>query len=168
MNYWLMKSEPGCFALEDLEQSPGKVAAWDGVRNFQARNLLRDAIKTGDGVLFYHSSCAEPAIVGLAEVLRDGYPDHTARDPGSDHYDPRATPDNPIWFMVDIQFLARLPQPLTREMLRSHPVLAGMMVLQRGSRLSVQPVTADEWRAVLAVAGMVDPLRGKTKRASGE
>jgi predicted RNA-binding protein with PUA-like domain len=168
MNYWLMKSEPGCFALEDLEQSPGKVAAWDGVRNFQARNLLRDAIKTGDGVLFYHSSCAEPAIVGLAEVLRDGYPDHTARDPGSDHYDPRATPDNPIWFMVDIQFLARLPQPLTREMLRSHPVLAGMMVLQRGSRLSVQPVTADEWRAVLAVAGMADPLRGNTKRASGE
>jgi len=168
MNYWLMKSEPGCFALDDLEQSPGKVAAWDGVRNFQARNLLRDAIKTGDGVLFYHSSCAEPAIVGLAEVLRDGYPDHTARDPGSDHYDPRATPDNPIWFMVDIQFLARLPQPLTREMLRSHPVLAGMMVLQRGSRLSVQPVTADEWRAVLAVAGMADPLRGNTKRASGE
>ena len=168
MNYWLMKSEPGCFALDDLEQSPGKVAAWDGVRNFQARNLLRDAIKTGDGVLFYHSSCAEPAIVGLAEVLRGGYPDHTARDPGSDHYDPRATPDNPIWFMVDIQFLARLPQPLTREMLRSHPVLAGMMVLQRGSRLSVQPVTADEWRAVLAVAGMADPLRGNTKRASGE
>ena len=168
MNYWLMKSEPGCFALDDLEQSPGKVAAWDGVRNFQARNLLRDAIKTGDGVLFYHSSCAEPAIVGLAEVLRDGYPDHTARDPGSDHYDPRATPDNPIWFMVDIQFLARLPQPLTRDMLRSHPVLAGMMVLQRGSRLSVQPVTADEWRAVLAVAGMADPLRGNTKRASGE
>jgi predicted RNA-binding protein with PUA-like domain len=168
MRYWLMKSEPGCFALDDLEQSPGKVAAWDGVRNFQARNLLRDGIKIGDGVLFYHSSCTEPAIVGLAEVLRGGYPDHTARDPGSDHYDPRATPDNPIWFMVDIQFLARLPQPLTRDMLRSHPVLAGMMVLQRGCRLSVQPVTADEWRAVLAVAGMVDPLRGKTKRASGE
>ena len=168
MRYWLMKSEPGCFALDDLEQSPGKVAAWDGVRNFQARNLLRDAIKTGDGVLFYHSSCAEPAIVGLAEVLRGGYPDHTARDPGSDHYDPRATPDNPIWFMVDIQFLARLPQPLTRDMLRSHPVLAGMMVLQRGCRLSVQPVTADEWRAVLAVAGMADPLRGNTKRAAGE
>ena len=168
MRYWLMKSEPGCFALDDLEQSPGKVAAWDGVRNFQARNLLRDGIKIGDGVLFYHSSCTEPAIVGLAEVLRGGYPDHTARDPGSDHYDPRATPDNPIWFMVDIQFLARLPQPLTRDMLRSHPVLAGMMVLQRGSRLSVQPVTADEWRAVLAVAGMVDPLRWKTKRASGE
>ena len=163
MNYWLMKSEPGCFALEDLEQSPGKVAAWDGVRNFQARNLLRDQIKVGDGVLFYHSSCAEPAIVGLAEVLRDGYPDHTARDPGSAHFDPRATADMPIWYMVDIKFLARLPQPLTRAMLRTHPVLAGMLLLQRGTRLSVQPVTADEWRAVLALAGMVDPLGGRTE-----
>jgi len=158
MRYWLMKSEPGCFALDDLQQLPGGVAAWDGVRNFQARNLLRDAIKVGDGVLFYHSSCAEPAIVGLAEVVRDGYPDHTAQDPANDHYDPRATPDNPIWYMVDIKFLLRLPQPLTRDLLRSHPVLAGMMVLQRGSRLSVQPVSAVEWRAVLALAGLVDPL----------
>jgi len=157
MSYWLMKSEPGCFALDDLQQMPGGVAAWDGVRNFQARNLLRDEIKVGDGVLFYHSSCAEPAIVGLAEVVRDGYPDHTAQNPVSDHYDPRATPDNPIWYMVDIKFMVRLPQPLTRDLLRSHPVLAGMMVLQRGSRLSVQPVTADEWRAVLALAGLVDP-----------
>ncbi len=89
MRYWLMKSEPTCFSLDDLERSPGGVAAWDGVRNFQARNLLRDEIRTGDGVLFYHSSCAEPAIVGLAEVVRSGYPDHTAQDPRSEHYDPQ-------------------------------------------------------------------------------
>jgi predicted RNA-binding protein with PUA-like domain len=154
MNYWLFKSEPTCFSIDDLENSPNGVAPWDGVRNFQARNLLRDEIKPGDGVLFYHSSCAEPAIVGLAEVVRGGYPDDTAMDPCSDHYDPKATPDKPIWYMVDVRFRTRLPQPLTRERLRNHPVLQGMIVLQRGSRLSVQPVTADEWRAVLAQAGV--------------
>jgi predicted RNA-binding protein with PUA-like domain len=158
MNYWLMKSEPTCFSLHDLEHAPGGVSAWDGVRNFQARNLLRDEIKVGDGVLFYHSSCSEPAIVGVAEVVRSGYPDHTAQDPRSDHYDPRTSPENPIWYMVDVKFRARLPRPLTRNDLRSHPVLDNMMVLQRGARLSVQPVTAEQWRAVLVVAGMADPL----------
>lgn len=156
MNYWLFKSEPTCFSLDDLEQAPGGISAWDGVRNFQARNLLRDEIKPGDGVLFYHSTCVEPAIVGLAEVVRSGYPDHSAQDPRSDHYDPKATPASPIWYMVDVQFRSRLPRPLTRVDLRGHPVLSGMMVLQRGSRLSVQPVTADEWRAVLALAGSDD------------
>ena len=158
MNYWLMKSEPSCFSLDDLERSPGGVAAWDGVRNFQARNLLRDEIKTGDGVLFYHSSCAEPAIVGLAEVVSDGYPDHTAQDPRGEHYDPKATPDKPIWYMVDVKFRVRLPRPLTRADLSGHPVLGGMAVMRRGNRLSVQPVTADEWRGVLAQARLADPL----------
>jgi predicted RNA-binding protein with PUA-like domain len=158
MHYWLMKSEPSCFSLDDLERSPGGIAPWDGVRNFQARNLLRDTIEVGDGVLFYHSSCAVPAIVGLAEIVRSGYPDHTAQDPRSDHYDPKATPANPIWYMVDVKFRLRLPQPLTRDDLRTHPVLTDMMVLQRGSRLSVQPVTADQWRAILALAGVADPL----------
>jgi predicted RNA-binding protein with PUA-like domain len=158
MNYWLMKSEPSCFSLDDLERSPGGVAAWDGVRNFQARNLLRDEIKTGDGVLFYHSSCAEPAIVGLAEVMSDGYPDHTAQDPRGEHYDPKATPDKPIWYMVDVKFRVRLPRPLTRADLSGHPVLGGMAVMRRGNRLSVQPVTADEWRGVLAQARLADPL----------
>ena len=156
--YWLMKSEPTCFSLDDLARSPQGVAPWDGVRNFQARNLLRDEIRAGDGVLFYHSSCAEPGIVGLAEVVRNGYPDHTARDPRSDHYDPKASPANPIWYMVDVAFRRRLPRPVTRAELAAHPLLAGMMVLRRGCRLSVQPVTADEWRAVLAVAGCDDPL----------
>jgi predicted RNA-binding protein with PUA-like domain len=153
MRYWLMKSEPTCFSLDDLERSPGGVAPWDGVRNFQARNLLRDEIKTGDGILFYHSSCVEPAIVGLAEVVRSGYPDHTAQDPRSEHYDPKAMPENPIWYMVDVKFRCRLSCPLTRFDLRNHPVLGSMAVMQRGNRLSVQPVTDDEWRAVLAVAG---------------
>jgi len=160
MRYWLMKSEPGCFSIDDLEHSPDGVAAWDGVRNFQARNLLRDEIKAGDGVLFYHSSCAEPAIVGLAEVVRGGYPDHTAMDPRSAHYDPRATPARPIWYMVDVRFRGRLPRPLTRADLRGHPELCDMLVLQRGSRLSVQPVNSDQWQAVLAWAGMADPLPG--------
>jgi len=158
MNYWLMKSEPGCFSLDDLERSPGGAAAWDGVRNFQARNLLRDEIRAGDGVLFYHSSCAAPAIVGVAEVVKGGYPDHTALDPRSAHFDPRAAPDNPIWYMVDVKFRARLAHPLTRDQLRFHPVLAGMLVLQRGSRLSVQPVKEQEWRAILALSGLSDPL----------
>ena len=155
MRYWLMKSEPGCFSIEDLEHSPGQTASWDGVRNYQARNLLRDEIRVGDKVLFYHSSCAEPAIVGLAEVVRGGYPDHTAQDPRSEHFDPKATPVNPIWYMVDIRLVPRLPRPVTRDDLRAHPVLAGMKVLQRGSRLSVQPVTADEWQAVLEIAGLL-------------
>lgn len=155
MRYWLMKSEPTCFSLDDLESSPRQTAAWDGVRNFQARNLLRDEIKVGDGVLFYHSGGTAPAIVGLAEVVRGGYPDHTAQDARSDHYDPKATPANPIWYMVDVRFRMRLPRPLTRSDLAAHPVLAGMAVMRRGSRLSVQPVTADEWRAVLAAAGLV-------------
>ena len=163
-SYWLFKSEPTCFSLDDLEKSPGGVAPWDGVRNFQARNLLRDDIKAGDGVLFYHSSCHEPAIVGLAEVVRDGYPDHTAQDPRSGHYDPKASSANPIWFMVDVRYLCRLPRPLTRIDLAAHPVLAGMRVMQRGSRLSVQPVTADEWRAVLALAGVADPLAAGRSR----
>jgi len=158
MRHWLMKSEPTCFSLDDLEHSPGGTAAWDGVRNFQARNLLRDEVRAGDGVLFYHSRCAVPAIVGLAEVVRGGYPDHTAQDPRSDHYDPRATPDRPIWYMVDVRFRMRLTRPLTRDELRAHPLLAGMALLRRGSRLSVQPVTAEEWRVVLALAGGTAPF----------
>lgn len=152
--YWLLKSEPHCFSLDDLKRSPGGVAPWDGVRNFQARNLLRDELAVGDGVLFYHSNIPEPAIVGLAEVVRGGYPDITACDPHSEHFDPRASAENPIWYMVDVRYRAHLPRPLTRDDLRRHPLLAGMAVLQKGNRLSVQPVTEQEWRAVLALGGM--------------
>jgi predicted RNA-binding protein with PUA-like domain len=160
--YWLMKSEPDCFSLTDLKNRPGGVEPWDGVRNYQARNLLRDEIKTGDGVLFYHSNIPEPAIVGIARVVKDGYPDHTALDPTTAHFDPRATEQDPVWYMVDIQYLATLPVPLTREDLRTHPLLSGMAVLKKGNRLSVQPVTAEQWRAVIDRAGLPDPLEGST------
>jgi predicted RNA-binding protein with PUA-like domain len=128
------------------------------VRNYQARNLLRDAIRIGDGVLFYHSNCPSPAIVGLARVVRDGYPDHTALDPREQHFDPKATPEKPIWYMVDVQYLCHLPLPLSRDDLRKHPVLAGMGVLRKGNRLSVQPVSGLEWQDILQLNGLLDPL----------
>ncbi len=156
--YWLMKSEPHCFSFSDLKNRPDGTEHWDGVRNYQARNLLRDEVQSGDGVLFYHSNIKEPAIVGLACVVRPGYPDHTGLDPRSDHFDPRATEADPIWFMVDVKYLESLPVPLTRSDLARHPVLSGMDVLRKGNRLSVQPVTADQWRAVLEMAGLEDPL----------
>lgn len=154
--YWLMKSEPGCFSFADLENRPNGTEHWDGVRNYQARNFLRDEIKAGDGVLFYHSNIKEPAIVGLARVVREGYPDHTALDPRSDHFDPRASEENPLWFMVDVQYVAPLPHPLTRSELQAHPVLRGMDVLKKGNRFSVQPVRPEEWQAVLEIAGLQD------------
>ncbi len=156
--FWLMKSEPDCFSFDDLAARPDGIESWDGVRNFKARNLLRDEIRVGDGVLFYHSSIAEPAIVGIARVVRSGYPDHTALDPRSDHFDPKASPEHPIWYMVDVQHVAPLTHPLTRDDLRRHPVLAGMEVLRKGNRLSVQPVTAEQWRTVLEVGGVRDPF----------
>ena len=157
-NYWLMKSEPSCFSLDDLKDCPNSTDHWDGVRNYQARNLLRDQIQPGDGVLFYHSNCPEPAIVGLAKVVREGYPDHTALDPREKHFDPKASDEKPTWFMVDVQYIAHLPHPLTRDDLRKHPVLCGMDVLRKGNRLSVQPVTKEQWQEVLAVNGVEDPI----------
>jgi len=158
-HYWLMKSEPNCFSFEDLKKCPEGIEPWDGVRNYQARNLLRDEIKCGDGVLFYHSNIPQPAIVGLAQVVREGYPDHTALDPTADHFDPRATEESPIWYMVDVQYLEPLPSPIVREDLRRHPLLRGMDVLKKGNRLSVQPVTLEQWQAVIGLAGMKDPLK---------
>jgi len=165
-SYWLMKSEPNCFSIADLAASPNGVSPWDGVRNYQVRNLLRDTVAVGDGVLFYHSGIPEPAIVGLARVVRSGYPDHTALDPRSDHFDPRASDENPVWYMVDVQYLDALAHPLTREDLRRHPVLSQMEVLKRGNRLSVQPVTEKQWRAVLEISAIDDPL--STLPAGGE
>lgn len=151
--YWLMKSEPHCFSFADLLARPKRTEHWDGVRNYQARNLLRDEIQVGDGVLFYHSGGEAPSIVGIARVVRAGYPDHTACDPQARHFDPRASAENPLWYMVDVQGLVALPTPLTRGDLQRHPVLCGMTVLKKGNRLSVQAVTAEEWRTVLALAG---------------
>ena len=150
MNYWLMKSEPDCFSIDDLQKVG--VEPWDGVRNYQARNMLRDQIKPGDGVLFYHSNCKEPAIVGVAEVVREGYLDHTAFDPREKHFDPKSDPDKPIWFMVDVKYIRHLEHPLTRDDLRQHPVLSGMGVLKKGNRLSVMPVTEEQWQAIVGDA----------------
>ncbi len=161
MNYWLMKSEPDCFSIDDLKACPDSTDRWDGVRNYQARNFLRDQIRVGDGVLFYHSNCKEPAIVGLARVVREGYPDLTALDPREKHFDPKASDEKPIWFVVDVQYLCHLPYPLTRDDLRRHPVLSGMDVLRKGNRLSVQPVTREQWREVLLVNQIDDPLPSK-------
>jgi predicted RNA-binding protein with PUA-like domain len=153
--FWLMKSEPNCFSFENLmHDNPDHTSCWDGVRNYQARNLLRDELHVGDGVLFYHSNIKEPAIVGIARVVRAGYPDHTALDPRSDHFDPRATDTKPIWYMVDVQGVVPLPFPLTRVMLSQHPVLSKMDVLRRGNRLSVQAVAEQEWLTVSEIAGL--------------
>jgi predicted RNA-binding protein with PUA-like domain len=145
--HWLFKSEPGAYSYDDLV-SDG-VAEWDGVRNFQARNLLRDDIKEGDGVLFYHSSTKPMAIIGTARVVRSGYPDFTAWDPTSEHPDPKSTPEDPIWYMVDIKAEERFHSHLTLDMLKQASELKEMMLLRRGMRLSVQIVTSREWDTIL-------------------
>jgi predicted RNA-binding protein with PUA-like domain len=152
--YWLFKSEPDAFSIDDLTRAKGRTTFWDGVRNYQARNLLRDTIQVGDGVLFYHSSTEPMAIVGTATVVKKGYPDHTAFDPKDPHYDPKSDPAEPTWYMVDIRLDKVFAEPLTRTQLQAIPALKEMMLLKRGSRLSVQPVTAGEWAAIHKLAGV--------------
>lgn len=153
MRYWLFKSEPSCFSFQDLQVRPDATEHWDGVRNFQARNFLRDEIAVGDRVLFYHSSIPEPAIVGLCSVVRAGYPDHTALDPAADHFDPKASPDKPIWYMVDVRADQPLPQPIPLATIRQHPLLQEMPLVNR-SRLSIQPLTDDQFRILLKLGGL--------------
>jgi len=153
MNFWLFKTEPACFSFDDLKHRPGLTEHWDGVRNFQARNYLRDQVKKGDLVLFYHSSIPQPAVVGVAEVVREGYPDLTALDPEAEHFDPKSSATNPIWFMVDVRYRDPLPRPVTLEQIKGNPLLAAMPLVNR-SRLSIQPVTPDEWRIILAMGGL--------------
>lgn len=152
--YWLFKSEPSVYSIDDLAEEPDRTTYWDGVRNYQARNILRDEIQRGDRVLFYHSNAKPMAVVGTAEVVRSGYPDHTAWDPRETYYDPKSDPENPRWYMVDVRLLQTFPEPVTREMLAEDRTAAGMMVLKRGARLSIQPVTEREWRAVHKIAGV--------------
>ena len=140
---WLFKSEPGAYSYDDLVNDG--VAEWDGVRNFQARNFLRDDIKPHDRVLFYHSNVKPPAVIGTATVVRSGYPDNTAWDPESDHPDPKSTPDNPIWYMVDIKADECFAEPVTLDIIRNTPELSDMLLIRRGMRLSVQPVTKKEF-----------------------
>ncbi len=150
-SHWLMKSEPESFSIQDLARAPKQTTFWDGVRNYQARNFLRDKVQVGDGVLFYHSNADPPAVVGTATVARAGYPDHTQFDPDSDHCDPDSPTDEPRWYMVDVKLDRVFPRPLPLDELRRVPALAGMVLFRR-SRLSVQPVTAAEWRAILHLA----------------
>jgi predicted RNA-binding protein with PUA-like domain len=153
--FWLFKSEPSCFSIDDLVKRPDGTESWDGVRNYQARNFLRDDVRLGDGVLFYHSSIPHPAVVGTAEVVREAYPDRTAFDPASEHFDPRSKPDKPTWYMVDIRFTCRFTRNVTLEMIRHNPNLSGMELLRR-SRLSIQPVTKEEWETIVLLGGAED------------
>jgi predicted RNA-binding protein with PUA-like domain len=148
MRYWLMKSEPADVSIDDLAALPQQTVPWYGVRNYQARNFMRDGMQVGDGVLFYHSGCAEPGIAGLARVASTAYPDATQFDPASRYFDPRATPESPRWLHVDVQFVRKtrlvgLPE------LRSQPELENMRVLARGNRLSITPVEPAEWRFIV-------------------
>jgi predicted RNA-binding protein with PUA-like domain len=152
MAYWLFKSEPTAYSFADLCAEPNRTTGWDGVRNYQARNYLRDQVKVGDGVLFYHSSADPPCIAGFAEVVASAHPDPTAFDPKADHYDPKSHPADPTWFQVSIRAQRAIEPPLGLPFLSSVPALAGMELLRKGSRLSVQPVTAGQWKAILSLA----------------
>jgi predicted RNA-binding protein with PUA-like domain len=147
MRYWLMKSEPDEFSIDDLARAPRRASAWFGVRNYQARNFMRDQMQVGDPVLFYHSSCAEPGIAGLAEVCAQAYPDETQFDPKSKYYDAKSTRANPRWVNVDVRFL-RKTRLLGLAELRRHKELAGMRLLARGNRLSITPVDLREWKFI--------------------
>ncbi len=153
MAYWLMKSEPHVFGIDHLVATPNQTEPWDGVRNYQARNMMRDEMKVGDQVFFYHSNCAEPGIVGLMEVAREAYPDHTAFDPEAKYFDPKSDPDKPRWFMVEVRYVRHLGRNITLAELKAHTdgPLAGMPLVRPGNRLSVMPVTPEQWDVILSL-----------------
>ncbi|SIO36005.1 EVE domain-containing protein [Halodesulfovibrio marinisediminis] len=150
-NYWLVKSEPGCYSIDTLENEPNQTTSWDGVRNYQARNFMRDDMKRGDKVLFYHS-VTKPSVVGVCEVVRESYPDHTAWNPEDDHFDPKSTEANPRWFMVDVKLVKKFPRALSLKELRQTPGLENMELLRKGSRLSVMPVNKKEFDIICNLA----------------
>ncbi|QSX35013.1 EVE domain-containing protein [Shewanella avicenniae] len=148
MRYWLFKSEPDDYSISDLQLAGEQGTCWFGIRNYQARNFLRDELQVGDLVLFYHSSCKQPAIVGTAVVTKTAYPDPSATDPQSPYFDAKSTEAQPRWFSVDIQWQSTFYQPVTLSFMKQHPPLAQMYLIQKGSRLSLQPVTAEEWNII--------------------
>jgi len=154
MRYWLMKTEPDTFSVDDLAAAPRATTSWDGVRNYQARNMIRDEMKRQDQVFLYYSSTAVPGIVAVMEVVKEGYPDKTALDPKDHHYDPQSDPAKPRWFMVDVRLKQRLPRIITLEELRKHATkeLKGMVLLRPGNRLSVTPVEPAHWKFILSIA----------------
>jgi len=151
MTHWLMKSEPNEFSIDDLARRARRTEPWDGVRNYQARNMMRDRMRTGDQVFFYHSNCAEPGIVGIMDVVREGYPDATAFDPEDPHYDPKGDPENPRWYLVDVRLVRKLSRTITLAELKADPALADLALVRRGNRLSVMPVSDAQWQHILAL-----------------
>ena len=152
IKYWLMKNEPEDFSIDDLMAAPEQITTWDGVRNYQVRNFMRDEMNPGDMAFFYHSNCAVPGIVGTMEIVSEAYPDHTAFDPSAKYYDPKSDPENPRWLMVDVQFRRKLENMVSLADLRAEKSLVEMRVLQRGNRLSVTPVTLAQWNRILEMA----------------
>lgn len=154
MRYWLMKSEPDTFSLDDLQSRPGQKEPWDGIRNYQARNFMRDDMQKGDQVLFYHSNCKEPGVVGLAEIASEAaYPDPTQFDSKSDYFDPKATKDKPRWLLVDLRYKAHFKRPVTLSQIREEPKLADMLVIRKGQRLSIQPVEKAHYEHICKIGG---------------
>ena len=147
--YWLVKSEPDVFSIDDLAKSKNKTTYWDGVRNYQARNYMRDEMKKGDKVLFYHSNSEPMAVMGVCEVVKEGYPDFTAFDPEDPHYDPKSNKDNPAWIMVDVKLIEKFRTPVTLAEIKAYPELQKMKLIQRGNRLSVMPVTKNEFDVII-------------------
>jgi predicted RNA-binding protein with PUA-like domain len=149
MRYWVMKSEPESFSIEDLINSPDQIAPWEGVRNYQARNWLRDAMRVGEQAFFYHSNCKVPGIVGIMEVIRAGYPDPTAFDPESPYYNPKSDPERPRWYRIDVRHVRTLDRLISLEELKHDPELKDLPLVRRGNRLSIMPVTAAQWQFIL-------------------
>ena len=151
MNYWLMKSEPDVFGIEDLVKRPDKTEPWDGVRNYQARNMMRDEMKKGDLAFFYHSNCKEPGIAGIMKIVREGYPEHTAFDTKQKYVGPKSDPQNPRWYMVDVRHVRTLKRIITLTELKTHDELSELQLLRRGNRLSVMPVSKTHWDFILSL-----------------
>ncbi|MBU1170971.1 MAG: EVE domain-containing protein [Proteobacteria bacterium] len=151
MNYWLMKSEPTVFSIEDLKARPGQTEHWDGVRNYQARNMMRDQMKLGDRIFFYHSNCAVPGIVGVMTIVRESYPDHTAFDPTSRYFDEKSDMGNPRWFMVDVRYIRNTNRVISLAELKAYSALENMPLVRKGNRLSIMPVSQAEWNCILSL-----------------
>lgn len=150
MRYWLFKSEPDTFSIDDLKNRPKQTEPWDGVRNYQARNMLRDQVQLGDLVFFYHSNCKPPGIVGVMKVVKAGYPDSSAQDPNSSFYDPKSTLENPIWYRVDVQFVEKFSSMISLDEIKQNSRLKNMYIVRKGSRLSITPVTKEEWNTIIS------------------
>ena len=151
MNYWLMKSEPDVFGIDDLKNAPGMTEPWDGVRNYQARNMMRDDMKTGDRAFLYHSNCKEPGIAGIMEIVREGYPDMSAFDPDAKYFDPKSDPANPRWYRVDVRYVRKLKRIITLSELKEHPEVSDLPLVRRGNRLSIMPVSEQQWKFILTL-----------------